>query len=46
MAGICYYNFTIGFNPIYQDIKSDGQNKLKGIFGHDVDLFYGSKNER
>ena len=46
MAGLCFYNFTVGFYPQYPDLMSDGHNKLKGIFGHHVNSFYGYKNER
>ena len=46
MAGICYYNFTVGFVTKVPDIMSDGQNKLKGIFGIHYDNFFGYKNER
>ena len=46
MAGLCSYNFTVGFYSLYPDIMNDGHNKLKGIFGHHVNSFYGYKNER
>ena len=46
MAGICYYNFTVGFLSKYPDIMNDGQNKLKGILGEPYDQFLGYKNER
>lgn len=33
MAGLCSYNFTVGFRPKNPDIVSDGQNGLKGEVG-------------
>ena len=45
MAGLCSYNFTVGFSPISMDILSDGEHKLEGIFGKLFDSFYSSKNE-
>ena len=46
MAGLCSYNFTVGFLSRYPDIMSDGQNKIKGTYGSHFDLFLGYKNER
>ena len=46
MAGLCSYNFTVGFLSRYPDIMSDGQNKIKGTYGNHFDIFYGYKNER
>ena len=46
MAGLCSYNFTVGFVHKKNIIMNDGQNELKGIVGHHVNSFYGYKNER
>ena len=46
MAGVCFYNYTIGFLSRYPDILIDGQNKLKGTFGDHFDSFFGYKNQR
>ena len=46
MAGVCLYNFTIGFVPRYPDIMSDGPNRIKGIYGTHWNSFLGYKNER
>ena len=46
MAGVCFYNFTVGYLSRYPDIMSDGPNKLKGRFGTPCNLFLGYKNER
>ena len=46
MAGLCFYNFTVGFYSQYPDVMSDGDNKLKGIVAHDANSFYGYKNKR
>ena len=46
MAGLCSYNFTVGFLPEKPDIMSDGQNRIKGIYGSPWNSFYGYKNER
>ena len=46
MAGVCSYNFTIGYLFRYPEVVNDGQNRLKGRFGSPIDLLYGYKNER
>ena len=46
MAGLCHYNFTIGFISRYPDVMSDGRNKLKGTIGDHLNTFFGYKNER
>ena len=46
MAGLCSYNFTVGFRPKIPDVMSDGRNRLKGTFGIYLDDFFGYKNER
>ena len=46
MAGICFYNFTVGFLAKVPDIMSDGPNKLKGILGDPYDTFLGYKKQR
>ena len=46
MAGVCFYNFTVGFLYSYPDITNDRPNKLQGVYGDHLDLFLGYKNER
>ena len=46
MAGLCSYNFTVGFYPQNPDVMNDGHNKLKGGVGQPYDTFLGYKNER
>ena len=46
MAGICSYNFTIGFIARNPDIMNDGPNKLQGTYGKYFDKFLDYKNER
>ena len=46
MAGLCFYNFTIGYIHLNPDVMSDGQNQLKGTVGQPYNTFFGYKNER
>ena len=46
MAGVCFYNFTVGYLLRHQDIMSDGPNRLKGRMGSPWNSFLSYKNER
>ena len=46
MAGVCSYNFTVGFGSKNPAIRNDGRNKLKEAVGDLWDKFLGYKNER
>ena len=46
MAGLCSYNFTVGFRIKKTDIRNDGKNKLQGLIGHHFDAFLGYKYKR
>ena len=46
MAGLCSYNFTVGFLSVYPHVMSDGQNQLRGTVGRQYNTFLGYKNER
>lgn len=46
MAGVCSYNFTVGFGSKNPAIRNDGQNKITDKVGDLYDSFFGYKNQR
>ena len=46
MAGLCFYNLTIGYRFKRPDITNNGQNRVKGSIGDIFDIFYDYKNKR